>query len=389
MKRNGIFIPGWEFNRILADDPTEERQSALPGDLLWNGSAPLWLFENVYCSAASLKGEQAALNDLGWASGYAFDDLASEKRGILRPFDWKALEDSEEILEKVKNIHKQLSSEHDEVGLRSIIESGKPIEIEAINQMLIEPILDHLNCVGNVSPSTTRKWFEETNKDRKVDYVSEAIKLIVDPLHSGKINDLRADYTLCEPPSRSISQAELKAQESEERNVQKPLISDLMIGTLEQGEYHALIKKGNISAYLPLNRSIKDFYDKNIENLMRLRDLAAKYIWDDFHNHWLPQLEEDATFLEELGSLINRSLRKWQFDDLLGETSTIRIGQVVSDRRYAVAGEQTPSRPRSVSSIETEEYRQGRESEAVQKLSLFYQHAQRGTVEIPSQGHLT
>ncbi|MFD3941165.1 hypothetical protein ACFWSF_40945 [Streptomyces sp. NPDC058611] len=65
MAVNGIYIPGWEYSRLLSDKPCEPRNIALPGALLWNGAAPLWMFEKVYCTKESLESEKFAAEQVG------------------------------------------------------------------------------------------------------------------------------------------------------------------------------------------------------------------------------------------------------------------------------------------------------------------------------------
>lgn len=88
---NGIYLPGWEYNRALADEPCEPRNSALPGALLWDGAAPLWMFEKVYCTKDSLDNELLAAEELGWATSRIFGQLASgvgDSGPILEAVDW-------------------------------------------------------------------------------------------------------------------------------------------------------------------------------------------------------------------------------------------------------------------------------------------------------------
>src|SRR2546422_878303 len=72
MARNAVFLSGWEYNLVTDADPLAEKPSSLPAEVLWNGCAQFWLFRQVYCSDASLKGELASADALGWATSRSF-----------------------------------------------------------------------------------------------------------------------------------------------------------------------------------------------------------------------------------------------------------------------------------------------------------------------------
>ena len=72
MPNNSIFLSGWEYNRLLYDDPLASRNSGIPAQVLWNGCAQFWLFEKVYVTEEAYSGDVAAEDELGWSSGYIF-----------------------------------------------------------------------------------------------------------------------------------------------------------------------------------------------------------------------------------------------------------------------------------------------------------------------------
>lgn len=68
-RRTSVYLSGWEYNRLLQDDPAQPRVSALPASILWNGSHQLWMFENVFCARESFENEVEATDMLGWVTG--------------------------------------------------------------------------------------------------------------------------------------------------------------------------------------------------------------------------------------------------------------------------------------------------------------------------------
>jgi len=73
--RDGIYLSGWEYNRLLQRDPIARRNSALPAEIPWNGAAPLWLFRNVFCTQEGIDNEWRAYELLGWPTGRIFTEL--------------------------------------------------------------------------------------------------------------------------------------------------------------------------------------------------------------------------------------------------------------------------------------------------------------------------
>jgi hypothetical protein len=78
-----VYLSGWEYNRLIGDDPTAPMASALPAQCLWEGAGQFFLFEKVYCTKESYEGELAAAEDMGWSTGHIFKKLHDE--GILVP----------------------------------------------------------------------------------------------------------------------------------------------------------------------------------------------------------------------------------------------------------------------------------------------------------------
>jgi hypothetical protein len=97
MAKSTVFLSGWEYNRLLSDDPLVAKTSGLPAQVLWDGSAQFWLFERVLCSRESLEGDIAATQALGWTTGFIFDDL--RRRGFLEPIDLSSIASSDPQLQ--------------------------------------------------------------------------------------------------------------------------------------------------------------------------------------------------------------------------------------------------------------------------------------------------
>src|SRR5262249_49885653 len=85
MVRDSIFLSGWEYNRVLSENPFLPRNSGLPAEVLWNGAAPFWLFRKVYCTKEAFDIEKTCDERLQWATGWIFQKLKRE--GLIEPVD--------------------------------------------------------------------------------------------------------------------------------------------------------------------------------------------------------------------------------------------------------------------------------------------------------------
>ena len=138
MAINSVYLSGWEYNRLLGNDPTAPRNSALPAEVLWNGAAEFWMFEKVYCTKESLDCERSCFKVLEWPTGRAFVELAS--RGFLVPVDWSALDTDTTAL--LRNGYTGKRSSKNEV--RTSIREGKTGQLEALKIELLAPLLSIL-----------------------------------------------------------------------------------------------------------------------------------------------------------------------------------------------------------------------------------------------------
>lgn len=311
MDRNAVFLSGWEYNRVLQDDPVAPRQSALPAEGLWNGAGQFWLFEYVYCTKESFEGEVAAAETLDWSTGNIYQNL--KKRGFLKVFDWKRLEEESPLQHRrLVEVHRTLRSEYDESEIMHLLKSGKGAELEEIKLRLLHPIVEHLGCISNVSPNSLRQWIAP-NKQSTVtpSSLSQALQHLARPL-AAKMEPIRAGAKVCNPPGTGVSEEDRLAQKEIEEKVQRPMIPDLLAGLLPQPDYHkALLPTAEV--YRPINAQILQDYCENIEKLERLRDLAKEHLWKDLHGEWIPALEQDPSFLPEFCRLLKLALQRADF----------------------------------------------------------------------------
>jgi len=115
MPKDSIYLSGWEYNRLLEEDPTEPRPSMLPGSALWNGGAQFWLFQNVYCTKESLDAEIRASEAVGFITGKIWQEL--HKREFLKTFDWKELiKEAPERYNSLIEIHRDLREKYNKQG---------------------------------------------------------------------------------------------------------------------------------------------------------------------------------------------------------------------------------------------------------------------------------
>ena len=321
MKRNSIFLSGWEYNRILQNRPTASRQSALPAESLWNGGAQFWLFENVYCTEESLKGEIAASETLGWATGNIFQDLI--KRGFLKTYKWENLKKDDPLKhEELVDSHKSLRSIYNEKSILNLLGSGNSSELESIKLKLLKPILNQLNCISNISPNSIRQWVPSKLKDTKTS-TSQALDHLSKPLEE-ESGLFRAGIKLCNPPGTGVNKIDIEAQKYVETTIQKPMIPDLLSGRLSQKDYmDALIPTASV--YKPINTQLQRDYEDNIEKLMHLRDIACKYLWKNLHEEWIPELEQNPEFLSEFNRRLRFALNRARLDPYLQYASFIAI----------------------------------------------------------------
>jgi hypothetical protein len=336
VSKNAIYLSGWEYNRLLAEDPVEYRQSALPAQALWDGAAQFWLFEKVYCLKESLDGETAAAADLGWTTGTIFNDL--RRRGFLHTVDLPKL--VAEDAELGSELRKAWSALRPAYGapenLLALLQDARDDELEAIKLQLMSPILLRFNCLQNISPNSIRHWIQEGVSGQENRHVEEGMRALIRPIAEER-QLLRAHFILCRRPGTGVSQTLKKKQEEVEERIQKPMIPHLLAGILPQEEYHDALR-GTASVYAPINEQLLTDYWRNVDRLERLRDIAKQEIWKDLHGDWLPRLDQDPSFLPQFKTMIRDAVLRSKFDPYLKSTTDMAIANAVQPAITGLSG---------------------------------------------------
>lgn len=382
MSKNGIYLSGWEYNRVLKKNPLSSQQSALPAEALWNGGAQFWLFEHVYCTKEALDGEIAAAETLGWATGKIFQDL--QRRGFLEAFDWKDIKrDSPLKYNCLVENHKWLSSQYDEKSILYLLSAGNDVTLEAVKLDLLKPILEHLNCIHNVSPNSINKWMASyQSNELALSRQTKAIQRLAEPF--AKRNPIKAGMRLCNPPGTGVSDSARQAQKEVEENIQKPMIPDLLAGKLSQKDYmDALLPTAKV--YKPIDTQLLNDYQVNIEKLERLRDVAKSYLWKNLHDEWIPELEQNPKSLAKFERRLRDALARSCFDPFLDYLTVVAIAIIstavggISLSLAPLAG-LPPEATAAIAGTTTREILSSRYKELRKEsedLTLFFQKAKR------------
>lgn len=230
---NGIYLPGWEYNRMLADDPLEPRNSALPGAVFWNGGAPLWMFEKVYCTKESLENERFAAQELGWAASRIFGQLAAGVGGtgpILEPVDWKTC--GKGPCDLLSQIHGDFRRDNPDRQVRHWIDTANDPELERINCAILQPIAASKQSIVAGSMSGLRHWLSPAVTGPGLDvagrqeHVRKLLSLISDPISSAQSHN---GVQLVRHP-RDWDPAALARQDAVKGRVETPFIRDVQAG---------------------------------------------------------------------------------------------------------------------------------------------------------------
>jgi hypothetical protein len=384
MARKAIYLSGWEYNRLLREDPTTPVTSGLPAEALWNGSAQFWLFEKVYCTKESLDGDLAGAHELGWTTGRIFEDLA--RRGFLEPVSWRELADKSPLLnDRLREVHTELRRRIDQPALLNLLRQGASDELEAIKLELMSPVLEHLGCVENISPNSITRWFSSAGNTGSENSGSDSIAAAL----SRSVREARLGMKLCNPPGTGVSRPERHQQRRVEEAIQKPMIPDLLAGVLSQDDYHRRLRE-TAAVYKPINEQLDKDYRAGIDRLERLRDLAKLHLWPTLHGDWLGRLEQEPEFLPEFIELVRDASVVARFDPYLETMTEIAIvavsgglglttalastmagvNPILLGAAAATAVGMTTAALRSI---------HGRRRELLRPLSLFYQKARSRT----------
>lgn len=384
---NGIYLPGWEFNRMLADDPIQPRNSALPGAVFWNGAAPLWMFEKVYCTKESLENERFAAQEIGWATSKIFGQLAAgigSVGPILEPVDWTTLGDGTHRL--LNQIHRDFQRNNADRQIRHWIDEANDPELERINYAILEPIATSKQSIVAGSMSGLRHWLspQTTSPDLSIvgrqERVRKLLSLISDPISRAQSPN---GIKLVKPPPEWDSATLVRQNEAKER-VETPFIRDLQAG---EGEFagergyepYILNVATERSAYQDVDAPLLADWEQNLPRLLRLRDVAGRYLWPKLHGDWLPALlREEPEATKDFPRYVKSALATHHFADLLN-LNTKQVFGVISAALAIVAIREPSVREVaayfSAGSGAVALFREGRIAPNVGPLAVFYQEA--------------
>jgi len=122
--------------------------------------------------------------------------------------------------------------------------------------------------------------------------------------------------------------------------IQRPLIPDLLAGTLPQNDFHRQVAVTR-EVYEPINAQLWAIYIRNIDTMERLRDLARLHLWPQLHNEWLPALGADPMYLPTFQSLLANAVQRSRFDPFLQfitDVAIITVSAGAGSAAGAVAG---------------------------------------------------
>jgi hypothetical protein len=339
---NGIYIPGWEFNRVLSDEPWEARNSALPGALLWAGAGVFWMFEKVYCTKEAYENEACAAEELEWATSSAFCELADRRPPggdgpIIEPVDWATGLD-QNAMRDLKRVHVSLKSHYPGRRVRELIDAGKDRELELINYAILEPIAVAKQSLVAAKMSGLCHWIAPSPSGEAVlprSMPVEAMEFL--SRLSRPIEEYRRPngIRLMNPPWEWNPEA-ADRQRIVEEELQAPWIKALMAGEDEfvgaEGyrPYFRKIRPG-IPVYKEIDEPLHDCWKHSKQTLFRLREVASRFLWDELHGTWLPALVlGDPDAVRDFPRWIDDALANRRFAGLLNITARQAFGTITA-----------------------------------------------------------
>jgi hypothetical protein len=335
---SGVYLTGWEYNRILDTDPLTPRNSALPGEILWSGAAYLWLFETVYCTHESYMNELAADSMMGWRTGGMFAEL--ESMGILQPIDWKKLKAGTSHL--VNRTHDDLRKRYG-ANIKSLIKDQDYRKLEQIKIELVKPVATSQSAIIATTPnSLSRPTWREKRDDDEEDEIVQAERVqvflskIVEPIskltmrsvtHKPALMGLR----LCDRPGTGVDPADVARQNEVQHRVEADMIPDLLAGegvfSGEKGyEQYFQELQPYRRAYEPINIQLLTNWTQNKDVLFALRSVAKKHLWPQLHEQWLPELIAKPESAPILAQKVAQAVERSRFAELLTLPSLFAFG---------------------------------------------------------------
>jgi hypothetical protein len=308
--RSSVYLSGWEYNRLLQEDPAQPRISALPAAILWNGSHQLWMFETIYCSKESFELEVEATERLGWVNGLVLRELYDQ--GVFRTIDWASL--PAETKDKLYSARTSALAVLSAQGIKDAIVAGDAATLELAKALVLQPILDYYKCFESGAPNSVNNWFKpfsgaEGHRDQARPTVNQ--KLADEKIdHLANLVTLGLD--LCRPPGTGVSQQARDLQRHVQDTIEKPMIPQLLAGDGRFAGPHGFVPylrtletvKG---AYTEINQQLLTDWQTNRANLLRLREAASRYLWHDLHGYWLPRLLDQ----QEDGRKVGHEFDRW------------------------------------------------------------------------------
>jgi hypothetical protein len=312
VRRSSVYLSGWEYNRLLQEDPSQPRISALPAAILWNGSHQLWMFETIYCTRESFENEIEATDRLGWVNGLVLRDLYDQ--GVFHTVDWAAL--PVETKDKLRSSRTSALTVLTEQSVRDAIVTGDAATLELAKTMVLQPVLDHYGCFESGAPNSVSNWFKSstTGHGQELGLQTAARQQLAREKLDNLANLMISGLDLCRAPGTGVSQKDRDYQSHVQDTVEKPMIPALLAGegdfTGAQGFLPYIRELERVKdAYQATNEQLRADWEGNKSSLFRLRDAASKYLWNDLHGYWLPRLLSQDEEDREAGSEFDRWVR--------------------------------------------------------------------------------
>jgi hypothetical protein len=295
---SGVYLSGWEYNRLLQPNPCQPASSALPASLLWSGSHQLWMFETIYCARESYENEVEATDRLGWIMGEVLRDL-SGSAGAVKTIDFGALESG--IADQLKLAQRKTLQETPADAIRDAIIAGDATALELAKGRLLRPVLTSHNCIQSGAPNSINAWIGNQQQPRP--NPTTGLTMVAAPVVSGS--------QICRPPGTGVS-PEARAREAHVRDtLEAPMIPELLAsegrfaGSAGFIPYLRALEPVR-EVYEPINEQLRSDWRSHRDDLLRLREMASRYLWPDLHGYWLPRLAAEAH-----DARVDRDFERW------------------------------------------------------------------------------
>jgi hypothetical protein len=218
---DSLYLSGWEYNRLLSDDPMSPRNSAIPASILWHGAHQLWMFKNVYVTKEAWDNECYATEELGWIMGDVLSDL--HRDGFVTILDWAEFDI--DVRTALKTAHQEWVPQAREAIPRAI-RDGASGELELYKNRLLRPVLERYQCIASGAPTSLETWMPRRSVAASESATLQLMRSIAEPLLPG--------VQVLDPPDRLASSADREEELRVQVEVETPMIADLLAG---EGEF--------------------------------------------------------------------------------------------------------------------------------------------------------